>query len=103
VIAEKQHCRALERERHMVGGVARRRHRFVPPTRTADGFTVSERNVGVKVAIGGSFQWRRRRCPNAISPPPPRSDSGRRSGLDPRIPNHMMRIYKVEMHKVEPR
>jgi len=56
MVAGKQNRHALERKRHVVGGVARRRHRFEPPTGTRHDLAIGERDVGMKVVIAGGIE-----------------------------------------------
>ena len=56
VIAGKQQIGLLEGERHVIGGMAGRRHRFERPAVAADRLAVGERDVGTKIHVGRGVQ-----------------------------------------------
>ena len=56
MIAGEQQIGLLEGESHVIGGVARRRHRFERPAVAADDLAVGERDVGTEIHVGRGIE-----------------------------------------------
>ena len=56
VVAGEQQIGFLEGEGHVIGGVARRRHRFERPAVAADDLAVGERHVGAEIHVGRGIE-----------------------------------------------
>ena len=56
MVAGEQQVGFLERKRHVIGGVAGRRHRFERPAVAAHRLAVGERHVGTEIHVGGGVE-----------------------------------------------
>ena len=56
MVAGEQEIGLLERKRHVIGGMARRRHRFQRPAVARHHLAVGERDVGAEIEVGGRIE-----------------------------------------------